>query len=719
MLGISRAHLECHQLVGEDCQTGLRALESVHRFMCCCLCHSFRASVLVLLLVALTLHLSEAGHAPVLTNAAQVRALSPADAAKRVPVRLRGLAMDNRGDGTFALLDGTEGIYAAVRADLAASFARGDWIEVEGVSDPGEFAPFVKVSAVRKLGVGRIPEPRLATRDDLLSGRADAQWIELSGVVRQVESVWNGVNMEVELENGAGRMLAHVHSEEAWRVVPVDSMVRLRGICFYQLTKNRQVLRPYLILPIRQPILVTEPAVTNLSALPVRSIESLGQFNNKQAYAHRMHVRGVVIHSEVNEGLWLRDAGSAIRVVCSGSELPTTGKEVDVHGFLKREEMGLLIEDAIFQETGNTIPVKPILLTKATEALDHDSDLVECDAVIREFRQALDGVRLGLSEGSNDFSAVLHISDQSKGPRHWLPGARIRVAGVCGVEFLRKPTEPGFFAPQTFHLLLRSPADVQMVQPPSWWSAEHVAWLTGGVAVTLLGAVGVVVWMGRRRLREQAVEQMKTETEFAAILNERNRMAREIHDTLSQGLSAISMQLEVVKRQLPPGGKARELLEAARELARTNLTAARNAIWNVRSQDLETGNLATALGAVLRNLTEGTETRGELRVKGHLRRLSPLTENNLLRIGSEAVTNAAKYAEAQNILVTLDYEVRQFQMSVSDDGKGFDPQHPPPSEGGFGLKAMRDRAELLHAEFSVMSEPGSGTLVMLTLPLPQ
>jgi signal transduction histidine kinase len=302
-------------------------------------------------------------------------------------------------------------------------------------------------------------------------------------------------------------------------------------------------------------------------------------------------------------------------------------------------------------------------------------------------------------------------------PQHWLPGARVRVAGICSVSVLSKSLAPGTMEPQLFQTLLRSPADVVVLQPPSWWTSKHVAWLLGGTAAALLMTVGIIVWISRRHLRAQAIERMKSEAEFSAVWNERNRMAREMHDTLAQGLSAISMQLEVVKRELPPEASARAPLDVARNLARANITEARNAIWNVRSQVLETGDLATALNDILRNLTEDTETKGEVRVRGKLRRLPPVTENNLLRIGQEAITNAGKYAQARNILVALDFEARQLRLSVSDDGKGFNVQSPPPSEGGFGLTGMRERAEQLHAEFSVMSELGEGTIVTLVLPL--
>jgi signal transduction histidine kinase len=453
--------------------------------------------------------------------------------------------------------------------------------------------------------------------------------------------------------------------------------------------------------------------------LPVHSIESLTQFNPGQSYVHRVRVRGVVVHSEPGEGFWIRGGGHGLHVVCDGPEPLEAGAEVDVFGFLSHGEYGPMLEDAIFQKTGKTHVVQPIHLNKAAQALDYDSDLVECEAVIQEQWPALDGCRLKLSDGDTEFPAVLRLTNHNDNvfPQRWLPGARVRVAGICSVGVLSKSLAPGTMEPQLFQIQLRSPADMVVLQPPSWWTSQHVAWLLGAAALMLLLAVGVIVWISRRHLRQQAIERMKSEAEFSAVWNERNRMAREMHDTLAQGLSAISMQLEVVKRELSPEAKAREPLEVARSLARANMTEARNAIWNVRAQVLETGDLATALDDILRTLTEGTETKRELRVRGKLRRLPPVTENNLLRIGQEAIANAAKYAQAKNILVALDFEARQLRLSVSDDGKGFDVQSPPPSEGGFGLTGMRERAEQLHAEFSVTSEPGEGTIVTLVLPL--
>ena len=162
---------------------------------------------------------------------------------------------------------------------------------------------------------------------------------------------------------------------------------------------------------------------------------------------------------------------------------------------------------------------------------------------------------------------------------------------------------------------------------------------------------------------------------------------------------------------------ARAPLDEARDPARSSLADARNSIWNMRSQVLETGDLATALRGILKHLTDGRGIAAKVRVKGQARRLAPVTENNLLRIGQEAITNAASHARASEIGVLLEFEPQQLRLSVTDDGCGFDPAQPPLSEGGFGIVGMRERAAELHASLQVLSKPGQGTVVSLCLPL--
>jgi signal transduction histidine kinase len=208
------------------------------------------------------------------------------------------------------------------------------------------------------------------------------------------------------------------------------------------------------------------------------------------------------------------------------------------------------------------------------------------------------------------------------------------------------------------------------------------------------------------------------EAEFSAILSERNRLAREIHDTLAQGLTATSVQLQLAKISSDDGATAtRHHLELAHQLVRGSLEEARNSIWNMRSQVLETGSLVTALKNILKHLAEGIVAQTHFDVTGRERRLPTVIENNVLRLGQEAITNAIKHSRAKNISVLLHFGDKNFFLTVTDDGCGFDPAPPPTSVGGFGLVGMRERAAELNGNLNLSTAANKGTEIKLSIPL--
>jgi len=276
----------------------------------------------------------------------------------------------------------------------------------------------------------------------------------------------------------------------------------------------------------------------------------------------------------------------------------------------------------------------------------------------------------------------------------------------------------GVWQPQSFQLLIRSPADLVVLIAPPWWTPQRTIYALGLVCAALLIASGVGIMLSRRRLNEQARRRQMAEAEFSAILAERNRVAREIHDTLAQGLAATSVQLRLAKKQT--AGDTESLnhhIDVAQQLVRESLEEARNSIWNMRSQVLETGDLPAALNGILKQMAQGSELQTALEVAGRPRRFAPVIENNLLRVGQEAITNAARHAGATQLTVALDFGEKQFRLSVSDDGAGFDPANPPRTTGGFGLVGMRERASELKGELTIRSASGRGTEITLTVPL--
>jgi signal transduction histidine kinase/ligand-binding sensor domain-containing protein len=223
-----------------------------------------------------------------------------------------------------------------------------------------------------------------------------------------------------------------------------------------------------------------------------------------------------------------------------------------------------------------------------------------------------------------------------------------------------------------------------------------------------LGAGGWV-WY---RLRVQRLEG-----QFNAVLAERTRIAREIHDTLAQGFAGISVQLELVARLLTKAPEAaKPHLDQARQLVRSSLDEARRSVWALRSQALEKSDLPSALNATVKQLLENTPLQSQVKVSGIYRELSRTMEDNLLRIGQEAITNAIKHAQANQLRIELSYATDRVTLSVQDDGRGFDNTQQSPN-GHFGLVGMRERVSQMSGTLTVNSQPNVGTEILVEVPL--
>jgi signal transduction histidine kinase/ligand-binding sensor domain-containing protein len=229
-----------------------------------------------------------------------------------------------------------------------------------------------------------------------------------------------------------------------------------------------------------------------------------------------------------------------------------------------------------------------------------------------------------------------------------------------------------------------------------------------------LAASGLIALLLRRRL-------LLAEREFKAVLGERNRIAREIHDTLAQGYVGISVQLELLAELLrhhKMDAAARQL-DTTRGYVREGLAEARQSIWALRSQD--TGE--KTLPVSLRRVTERAGSHGfeaNFSVYGAYRPLRSDTEREILRVAQEAIHNVKKHAGAEHLSVRLDYGTAEVALEVRDDGRGFDPGEKANSTTDhYGLTGMRERADSIGGSLEVRSEPGAGTSIKLQVPAPR
>jgi len=207
--------------------------------------------------------------------------------------------------------------------------------------------------------------------------------------------------------------------------------------------------------------------------------------------------------------------------------------------------------------------------------------------------------------------------------------------------------------------------------------------------------------------------RLAEEAQQAALLQERTRMAREIHDTLAQAFGGILMQLQAytyVAETQPE--QARPHLLRAQALAQEGLTEARRSVWTLYLETSEYEDLAQAIAKFVQQMTQGQTVPIHFNIAGTPYPLHPDLGLNLLRIAQEAITNSLRHAQSQVIHVDLNYSHQILQLTIRDDGCGFDPQTPT---DGFGLLGMQQRASRIGAIWNLMSRPGQGTTIMVTL----
>jgi signal transduction histidine kinase/streptogramin lyase len=204
--------------------------------------------------------------------------------------------------------------------------------------------------------------------------------------------------------------------------------------------------------------------------------------------------------------------------------------------------------------------------------------------------------------------------------------------------------------------------------------------------------------------------------QYVVMFAERSRMARELHDTLLQGMSAVSMQLNSIRARLSdaPEGPRREL-ELVQDTVTRCLEETRRVVWNLRERGAGGGDLGAALTRFARRIAQGSTATCEVRVDGSPAHLPHAVEDQLFRIGQEALTNAIKHAKAKRIEAVLNYHAERVSLTISDDGQGFDPAASPGPDH-FGLVGLRERAAAIDARLDVRSTPGGGTTVTAEVP---
>jgi signal transduction histidine kinase len=250
-----------------------------------------------------------------------------------------------------------------------------------------------------------------------------------------------------------------------------------------------------------------------------------------------------------------------------------------------------------------------------------------------------------------------------------------------------------------------SAASIEVRQLPfmyqQWWFYALMAMLAGA------SIMAIFRWkIARARNR------------VALIIEERNRIAREWHDTLMANFAAISWQLEATRNRLETAPhEVESSLELSRDMVKHCMAQARRVIWDLRDHDQPVGLLSEELAKALTAMGPRAELETQLCVEGSERRLPPVFVHHLVCIGQEAVTNALRHASPQTVKIHVIYAGDGLSMTVRDDGSGFLPAEPAHATvGHFGLAVMHERAKKIGGDLKICSAPGAGTEVLVSVP---
>jgi len=645
----------------------------------------------------------EAGVAQTLTTAREIAAhITPKDA-QPAQVSLDATVTFQDPELTIFLSDET-GVTFIRGTRNNPRVNRGERLHIGGETHDGLIIGGIKPSRIERLGEGKSVTAREVSPEDLASGRFHYHWVNITGVGRAVRS--EGENTSTIVVNVAGRNIElRVDESIPDAASLVDAELRVQGLAAGDINDRRQLVMPYLRVGGSADIAILKAAPADPFGAPVVPVAGLGTAGDG---GHRVKIRGVALAGPMAGGLFLRDAGRSVFVRTEATEV-NAGDAVEALGFTEMGSFSTQLSDAICRVVGAREPPVPLNVTEKELTNGTDAELITVEARVLQRIDRDSHAELLAQAGAVNLTVIV----PNRVPAEAQAESVVRITGLCRVAGMRSG---GYRArPTAYTVWLRTADDLVLLRRTPWWNSQRLAVGLASVAALASAAFIWVVLLRRQVGRQLAVIEAKAQRE--AITEERQRIAREFHDTLEQELAGLSLRLDATTARVTDE-KARALLEQQRRLLMRLQTEARDFVWDLRDPSRQGAELDVALRSLIEHLQVNTITALHFQKEGAPPMVPPLVQHHLLRIAREAVNNAVKYAQASRIDVTLRSAPGAVHLAISDDGKGFVLEEAARLEGHFGIRGMRERARKLGAKFEVRSECGKGTRIDLTLALP-
>ncbi len=654
---------------------------------------------------------------PVLTTAGAVRRLKRGEARRGYPFKIQGVVtciVSKR--QAFVVQDSTTGLYIIDDSTESSNLPPvGEMVEVEGMtSDLG----VVKAREVRRLGAGQLPEPALPNWDQLENGSLDSQWVEIRGVIESMRNRPNGwAQVALRTRNG---VLSVELRRDGVQPGPLEqyenAVIRLRG-CLFAGWDNRTLrVKVGQIRMSDVEVMVDEPAPADLFAIPTRTTESLMHFDPEFDVFHRVKVAGQIVYVR-GWDYFMMDGTNGLRFEGGKSLGLNAGDQVEVVGFPLLSGAAPFLHGAVARKTGEAPLPKPRkLLPDDLVNLGNDSTRVRVDGVLSSLRETATNLVMEIQAGSWRFLARLNATGE---PFHSLRiGSRLELTGVyCaqgGYEALGADVVP-------LDLLLGSPADIQILSVPSWWTLPRLLVVVGVLACVM--AV-MLLWITqlRRQVEERTAElgsqiQNRQNIEHQqAMEQERARIAQDLHDELGSDITEIGMLAARAKSLAGSEDERRRYLEQMGDKAREMVSILDEIVWAMNPLHDSLSSLTSYFCFYAENFLQLANIHWQFDGPAEATdcRLDSRCRHQLFLAFKEALTNVVRHSGATEVRLGIQMKQGELQLSIADNGHGLPPDARP--EAMNGVANMRRRIEKLGGRFEIVSDPGPGTTVRLCVP---
>ena len=409
----------------------------------------------------------------------------------------------------------------------------------------------------------------------------------------------------------------------------------------------------------------------------------------------------VIVHGVVTltaPTLFVQDSTGGVEIKSFHAKTPPQiGDQVEAKGQAQPHEFSAIMTDAEVHSLWSNAPLHPMTINASQAATGaFDGQYIEIEGHVTEKREGADGnIILDLDADNQSFQVFANARSGAGPLRNIKEESLLRFRGICvvGSEFTHDLTP--------FAVLLPSVNDAEVLQGPPWWNTRNI------VLTIIAGFIIILIWQGLQNYIERS--------RFAAVLEERHRLAQEMHDTLAQSFAGIGFQLQAIRDEVEDKDAIHREIEMASILVRRSHEEARRNIAALRPELLESAGLLKALEASARSMVAGGAIQVIATSSGEPRRIPVRIADTLFRIGQEALANAVRHACPTVLRISLAYGADLLQLKIEDNGKGFllDSQ-----QMGFGIRGMQNRADDVSAKLEIRSALNRGTNITAIVPMP-